>query len=377
MLKFLPYVAKNLLGHRTRTLMTVGGTALLMFLFVFVAAAQNGLDGMLNSRDDRLIVFQAYRFCPSSSQLPVYYEEAIRGVPGVKDVLPIKTVVNNCRASLDTVVFQGTDAKALPRARPNFRFLAGDWNSFQGQSNGAIIGRRFTERRGLSVGQPFTAAGVTVQVAGVFASEQPGEENVIYTHLPLLLNAKSPDDFHVTLFEVTLADPSTADATAEAIDGRLRDRFQVPTETKPQSAHYQNALGDLIDLIAMTRWLGAVCVGVVVVLVTNSVVMAAQDRVKEHAVLQTIGFSAPRIVGLMLGESCLISLAGGVLGVAACVAWLTWRPLAVSAEGVSLDFTVTPALAARGIGLALLVGLSAGLVPAWQAGRASIPSSLR
>lgn len=377
MLKFLPYVAKNLLGHRTRTLMTVGGTALLMFLFVFVAAAQNGLDRLLDGRDDRLIVFQAYRFCPSSSQLPVYYEEAIRTVPGVKDVLPIKTVVNNCRASLDTVVFQGTDPKALPRGRPNLQFIAGDWTAFQSQSNGALIGRRFAERRGLATGQSFTAAGITVQIAGVFASEQPGEENVIYTHLPLLLNAKNPDDFHVTLYEVTLANPATADVTAAAIDGRLRDRFQVPTETKPQKSHYQNALGDLIDLIAMTRWLGAVCVGVVVVLVTNSVVMAAQDRVKEHAVLQTIGFSAPRIVGLMLSESCLISVVAGAIGVTACVAWLTWRPLAVSAEGVSLDFAVTPALAAQGIGLALLVGVSAGLVPAWQAGRASIPSSLR
>ena len=82
-----------------------------------------------------------------------------------------------------------------------------------------------------------------------------------------------------------LHDPQQAEAVAAAIDAKVKDQFEVPTETKPQKAHYRTALADLLDLIGMTRWLGFVCVGVVVVLVANSVVMAAQDRVKEHAVL--------------------------------------------------------------------------------------------
>jgi putative ABC transport system permease protein len=375
--KFLPYIRKNIFGHRVRTLMTVAGTALLLFLFLFVSSIQDGLDRLLNSRDDKLVVFQAYRFCPSSSQLPVFYEDAIRDVAGVKDVLPIKVVVNNCRASLDTVVFHGVDAKLLPRARGHFRFLSGDWSAFAARTDAALVGRRIAERRGLVAGQSFTVAGITVTVAGIFTSDVSGEENVIYTHLPLLLNNQHHGEFHVTLFEVTLNDPQQADAVAKAIDAKIRDRFETPTETKPQKAHYQTALADLLDLIAMTRWLGVVCVGVVVVLVANSVVMAAQDRVKEHAVLQTLGYSGPRIFRLMLAESMLISLAGGVVGTAGCVAWLLWKPLSLSTEGVSIDFTASPMLAGWGIGLALFVGLVAGAFPAWQAGRAEIVSSLR
>ena len=377
MFKFFPYVRKNILGHRARSLMTVVGTALLLFLFLFVASIQDGLDRLLNSRDDKLIVFQAYRFCPSSSQLPVFYEDAVREVPGVKDVLPVKVVVNNCRASLDTVVFHGVDPKLLPRAREHFRFLSGDWSAFAGRTDAALVGRRIAERRGLSPGQSFTVAGITVTVAGVFASDVSGEENVIYTHLDLLLNNQHHAEFHVTLMEVVLNDPQQAETVAKAIDAKIKDRFEVPTETKPQKAHYQTALADLLDLIAMTRWLGLVCVGVVVVLVANSVVMAAQDRVKEHAVLQTLGYSGPRIFGLMLAESLLISLAGGIVGTAACVAWLLWKPLTLSTEGVSIDFVASPALAAWGMGLAAFVGLAAGAIPAWQAGRAEIVQSLR
>lgn len=377
MWKFLPYVRKNVVGHRVRSGMTVLGTALLLFLFLFVTAVQDGLNRVLDARDDRLVVFQAYRFCPSSSQLPVFYADTIRTVPGVKDVLPVKVVVNNCRASLDTVVFYGVDPKLLPAVRPNLRFLSGDWGAFQARTDAALVGRRIAERRGLKPGQSFTVAGITVQVAGVFASEAAGEENVIFTHLPLLVNAATHHEFHATLFEVTIDDPQQAAAVAAAIDTKLKDKFEVPTETKPQKAHYANALADLLDLIGMTRWLGFVCVGVVVVLVANSVVMAAQDRVKEHAVLQTLGFSGPRIVSLMLSESCLISFAGGVLGTAGCIAFLLAMPLSLSTEGVSIDFAASPALVAWGLGLSLVVGFVAGLVPAWQAGRAEIVTSLR
>src|SRR5947208_16137548 len=115
--------------------MTVLGTALLLFLFLVVTAIQSGLDRVLSARDDRLIVFQAYRFCPSSSQLPVFYEDAIRAVHGVKDVLPVKVVVNNCRASLDTVVFHGVEPKLLPRVRSHFRFLTGDWSALAARTD--------------------------------------------------------------------------------------------------------------------------------------------------------------------------------------------------------------------------------------------------
>lgn len=378
MLKFLPYVVKNLLGHRARTLLTVAGTAVLLFLFLFVASVQSGLQRLLDSRNDTLIVFQAYRFCPSSSQLPLFYEEAIRGISGVREVLPIKVVVNNCRASLDTVMFHGVDANRLSSVRSHFRFQSGDWSAFQSRQDAALVGRRMAERRKLQVGQDFSAAGVTVNVAGIFSSDQPGEENVIYTHLPLLmLGKKHHEELHATLYEVTLVDAQQAAPVAQAIDSKIRDRFQIPTETKPQKAHVQGALADLLDLIALTRWLGFVCVGVVLVLVANAVIMAAQDRVKEHAVLQTIGFSGPRIIGLMLTESTLISFIGGVVGVVTCAAWLHFHPMSLATEGASIDFTATASLIAAGLGMAALVGLAAGAVPALQAGRADIVTSLR
>src|SRR5205807_8979614 len=112
---------------------------------------------------------------------------------------------NNCRASLDTVVFYGVDPKLLPAVRPNLKFLSGDWAAFQARTDAALVGRRIAERRGLKPGQSFTVAGITVQVAGVFASDAAGEEHEIYTHVTFLANSGSHHDYHATLFAVRLA----------------------------------------------------------------------------------------------------------------------------------------------------------------------------
>src|SRR2546426_5627583 len=107
MLRFLPYILKSLWRQRLRTALTVSGTAVALFVFCFVGAVQEGLARLRHDRDAErsLIVFQANRFCPSTSKLPEDYADTIRQVPGVADVTPIKVVTNNCRASLDAVVF--------------------------------------------------------------------------------------------------------------------------------------------------------------------------------------------------------------------------------------------------------------------------------
>lgn len=55
---------------------------------------------------------------------------------------------------------------------------------------------------------------------------------MIYTHLPLLVNTASHHDYHATLFEATIDDPQQAAAVAAAIDARIKEKFEVPAETK-------------------------------------------------------------------------------------------------------------------------------------------------
>ena len=152
MLKFIPYVFKSLWRHRARTLLTVSGTAVALLVFCFIGAVQQGMLA-LTSGDDAgrtLIVFQENRFCPQSSRLPQDYESTIAKLPGVQEVVPVKVFTNNCRASLDAIVFQGLPPEKL-KAWRDIDLQSGNWSAFSGQDDAALVGIDVATRRGLSL----------------------------------------------------------------------------------------------------------------------------------------------------------------------------------------------------------------------------------
>ena len=378
MFKFFPYVLKNLWRQRTRTLLTVSGSAVALFLFSVVGAVQEGLDRLTRDRQNErtLIVFQANRFCPFTSRLPQDYERAIAKQAGVADVVPVQLFMNNCRASLDLVVFYGVPPAKLRTCR-NLRVVAGDWSDFEKRHDGALVGQALARRRGLAPGQKFSVGEVTVTVAGVFTSADPAEENYLYCNLDFLQRTRSLNAVGlVTQFEVLLNDGANADTVCRGIDEQCRGG-PVQTDTRTRGVFQANAVGDLVELIGFANYLGYACVGLVLALVGTTTVMAVQDRTREHAVLQTLGFSEGRIFGLVVSESVLVSLAGGVLGVALAQAGLALGGLAVGTEGVTIAFTPSWRLGLTGLAVSLAVGVLAGLVPAWQAARAEIVASLR
>jgi putative ABC transport system permease protein len=377
-LKFAPYVLKGLWRHRARTLLTVSGTAVALFVFAFVQAVQEGLARLTDdvAAGRSLVAFQANRFCPSTSKLPQDYAERVRKLPGVADAVPIKVFMNNCRASLDVVVFQGMPAEKVREARA-LTLLSGDWARFEGRRDAALVGRAIARRRGLAVGQRFSIGAVTVTVAGVFAAANPTDENFLFTHLEFLQRTPGLRSVGtVTQLEVRLADGADATAVAKAIDDMFRGG-PVATDTRPKGAFQARAVGDLVELIGLLRYLGYACVGLVLSLVATTTLMAVQDRVREHAVLQTLGYSGPRIFTLVIAESVIQSLAGGLLGLAAAVIVLATAGLAVGTEGVLIGFAPSVGVVLTGLAVTACVGVAAGVPSAWQAARADIVTALR
>ncbi len=378
MFKFAPYVLKSLLRHRARTLLTVSGSAVALFVFAFIGAAQKGLADMTRGKqaERTLIVFQANRFCPSTSRLPEDYAGTIRKLPGVKDVVPIQVYMNNCRASLDLVLFHGLPSEKLKTAR-NLKIVSGDREAFDRQTDAALVGQVLAERRGLSPGQKFTIGDITVAVAGVFAADTPAEENLLYCHLDFLQRAKGSNAVGlVTQHEVQLTEDADPEAVSRQIDAEFRtDR--AATDTKPKGVFQASVVGDLAELVGWASYLGYACLGLVLALVATTQVMAVQDRVREHAVLQAIGYSGPRVFGLVLSEGMIVSLAGGVVGVGVALAVLWWTRLAVGTEGVTIALSPSLTLAGQGLAVSAVVGLVAGVLPAWRAASAEIVVALR
>jgi putative ABC transport system permease protein len=378
MFRFIPYILKTLWRHRSRTLLTVSGSAVALFVFCFVGAVQQGMNDLKTQQESQqaLITFQIHKFCPATSHLPQDYQQTIAGISGVREVVPIQVFTNNCRASLDVVVFYGIPPKQLRRVR-DFQLESGSWDEFEKHQDTAVMGKAVAERRGKKVGDNIKIGELAVNIAGIYSSDNPSEENYIYTHLDYLQRGKDSNKVGtVTQFEVLLEPGVDSSAKCSEIDAVLRNR-QIETDTRPKGVFQAKSLGDLTQIIGMAHYLGYSCVALVLTLVATTTVMSVQDRIKEHAVLQTLGFTPTRVFCLVLSESVLLSIAGGVIGVGAAMLVLHFGGLAVGAEAVTIAFTPSIPVAAIGMAVATTAGFLAGLAPAWHAAHTQIVPALR
>lgn len=377
--RFIPFVLKQVVRHPLRSMLTVGGVATAMFLFVAVQAMQRGvhLATVEEAEDNTLVVYRKDRFCPFTSRLPQHYLDQIEKTDGVRTAMPMKVVINNCRTSLDVVTFRGVHvASFVEQHASQLHVVDGSLAQWEQRSDAALLGETLARRRGLNVGDRFDAAGVTSYVAGVVRSTEPQVENVAYVHLDFLQQATDRTLGIVTQFNVKVNEPSQLDTVASAIDD-LFHTAEVPTTTRSEKAFVAHVATDMIELIEFTRWVGYGCLAAVLALVGNAIVLSAQDRIKEHAILQTLGYKGGLIGRLIISEAIVVTLMGGTIGSIVALAIIHWTRFSMSVDGLSIPIEADPFLFLIGLLIAAALGVVAGLVPAWQAMRRPIAHCFR
>ena len=368
----------QLIRHRVRSLLTILGVASGMFLFTAVETLQRSLAKatQASAADTTLVVYRQNRFCPSASRLPEHYAEEIRRIDGVREVVPVQIVVNNCGASLDVVTFRGVPDHLLRKFAPEIRIIEGSEEAWLRRDDGALLGEAFAQRRKLKPGDRFDAAGVTVTVSGILRSPFAQDNNVAYVKLPFLQQASRAGLGVVTQFNVRVNDSKQLDSVATAID-ELFHSGQEPTDTRPEKAFFAETASELIELIGFTRWLGVGAVLAVAGLVANALLLVVRGRVKENAVLRTLGFPGRAIGWLVLSEGGMLGLAGGVVGVGMATAFLRWQSFTMGNEGQTLAIRPDATVLAIGVSASLLLGILASLWPAFQAMTQPIVKNLR
>lgn len=369
---------RQLTRHRVRSLLTIAGVAVGMFLYASVETMQYSLSRVTGeaSGDTTLVVYRENRFCPMTSRLPEHYVDDIRRIDGVVEALPIQITVNNCGASLDVITFRGVPAGTLRDYNPDLEIVEGSYTAWESRSDAALVGQHFARRRGLAPGDQFEAVGVRVWVAGIIASPSPQDNNVAYVHLPFLQQASRVGLGVVTQFNVRVKTPADLEPVADKIDA-LFAADSAPTDTRPEQAFFAQTAREMIELIGFTRWLGLGAVIAVLGLVANALLLAARTRVKESAIYQTIGFSRTSVGFIMVWEGALLGLAGGLIGCLSAALFFHFRGFTLGNEGLTLALTVSPTVLGYGLALSVGLGLLASIWPAIVAARKPIVRSLR
>jgi putative ABC transport system permease protein len=205
-------------------------------------------------------------------------------------------------------------------------------------------------------------------------SHLPNGECLIFhrEYLTELLPASDKQRDSVGTYLILAATPDQVPRVARAID-TLFDNSPYPTRTESEKEFGRSFLAFLGNI---KLFLAAICAAVtftILLVSANTVAMAVRERTREMGILRTLGYAPGEILQLVLGESVVISLAGGVVGLGIGYSLARW----MAAQGF-FGFTGMKWQAmAIVLGMAALIGLVAALIPALIAARKNVVESIR
>jgi putative ABC transport system permease protein len=177
----------------------------------------------------------------------------------------------------------------------------------------------------------------------------------------------------ISWFTIRVADPAQADQLAARVDQEFANS-PAETKTEPEGAFAQGFAQQVGDIgLIVTGILSAVFFTILLVS-GNTIAQGVRERTEELGVLKAIGFSNELVLALVLAESCLIALIGGVLGLGA--AWFLTLGGSPAPGLLPLFFIPTENLILGAV-LIIVLGLITGALPAIQAMRLGVADALR
>ena len=409
-MKFIPFVFKHLRKNWIRSLTTVLGMAVCIFLFCFLQSVLAEINGLLESRNaNRLITRHAVSLV---FNLPLSYAERMKSVPGVTRVattswfggsLPAKKEGKEAEegeesGSQDWSNFfpnMAVDAEPYFAMSPEFIVPPDQMREFMGDQKGAVVGRTLADKYGWKIGDRFHLESfippyrkpdgpfefVVRAIAETDLGKYPGTDlNIMFFHWKYLYEATG-QRVGAGTYTIEIDDPGRAGDISQAIDG-LFENSSARTHTETEKAFMASFISMAGNLAVLLNGIGLAVSFTILLVTANTMSMAVRERRTEIAVLKTLGFTSLQVMGLIVAEALLLGSLGGGLGVGASKAlfFAVTRipPLAMALAGFGLSsLDLKLAVGLIGFGVALLLGFLAGFAPAWNAYRSKITDMLR
>jgi putative ABC transport system permease protein len=381
----LGYNLKNLRIRWQVTLLAIFGIALVVTVFVFLAAMSSGFRIALRStgRADNAIVLQK----GSQSELGSGIDRGRAGLLAVDqriargaDGQPLASgeivVVASLPRKVDgaevNVLIRGVSLRAFD-VRGGIRIVRG--RNFTPGLAEVVVGARTSERFGLDVGSKVPLANQDWDVVGVFTSEGSGFESEIWGDVSVMSGPLRRQGVFQALV-VRLLDPATFDAFKKTYEEDPQVQVTITRERKfyeDQAGPTASALMGLAVFVSVVMGIGAVFGAM------NTMYAIVAARTREIGTLRALGFSRRSILLAFVMESVVLAFIGGLLG---CVLALPANGVTSATSGANFSelafaFRITPSALATGLIFAMVMGLVGGLLPAFRAARLPIASALR
>lgn len=377
-MRFFPLIFANLFRKKIRTTLTVGSFAVALFLFGLLIVVRGAFSGGLDlAGADRLVVINKTSII---QPLPLSYRDRLLKIPGIKLV-----TFDNWFGGVyqDERNFFPQFAISTETQREMFPELIvpdDQWNAFVADREGAVVGEGIAKRFGWKIGDRIPIRGTFIpgtwefNIRGIYHGKRPADDTTqFWFHWKYFDERKPFQKGFVGWYTVRIDDPGKAVEIVKTID---REFANSPWETKTDTeksfaASWVKQFGNIQFLILT---IGGVVFFTLLLVTGNTMAIAVRERVGELAVLKALGYSDVFVLVLVLAESLLVALVGGVLGMTlAKLFTLAGDPT----RGLLPFFYLPGGAIAAGMAVALVVGIVSGMLPAVTAMRLRVVDALR
>ena len=361
---------RNSLRHKLRSVLTILGIGVAVMAFALLRTVVTAwYAGVEASAANRLITRHAVSFV---FPLPLAYRDRIARVPGVNKVTyaiwfsGVYVDKNQFFARL------GVDSETFFDVYPEFLIDKEQFEVFKRERNAAIIGIDIAQRYNLKIGDIMPVEGDIFPgqwefvVRGIYTprdqTTDPATMMFHYKYIEERIRQEMPDRAgEIGWYIVRIDDPENSAAISEEID-KLFANSRAETKTETERAFQQSFLSAASAIITAMNIMSFVIIGIILLVLGNTMVMSARERTHEYAVLKALGFSAAQIFFLIAGESLILSLLGSALGLGVTLPAVAGFEKALP-KGCFPVFYFKPETVVMACAAGLLVGVVASLIP--------------
>jgi putative ABC transport system permease protein len=383
-MKTLKYIWRNVTRNKLRTSLTIlsiGFSLALMTVLHGFMVTQSAW-GDEAKKYNRIVALNIQGF---SGRLPISYVEKVRGMEGIVDAVPYAWYggLYKDEAQMSFAQF-ATDAEHAFNVWDEFKIAPEELKAWQEDNQGCVADRTLAEQQGWKIGDKiplrstFYTFPLDLTLVGLF--DAPNNTGQIWFHWKYLdeglRNLKARGDGNAGMLYAKTKTAASIPELVKKIDAEYASsEFPVRTQTEAAFAQmFSDMMGNVQGFI---QSIGIAVVFSLSLVAANAMAMSMRERTTEIAVLKAIGFPRARVMRMILGESCMIALLGGVLGIAIGCGFLE---LGHRANPQMFAFSVASLVGAWMLVLLAVaagIGFVSGIVPSVRAAQLSVVDGLR
>jgi len=383
-MKFFPLIWSNLQRKKLRTALTVLSILVAFVLFGLLAAIKQALAGGVGMASaDRLMV----RHKVSIIQLlQASYKERMERIPGVA-LATHQTWFGGVYQDPKNFFMQNpVEPEDFLSMHPEMILAPEQKKAWLSTRTGAIVGRQTAEKFHWKIGDQVPIKSPIwhksdgsdtwdFDIVGIYdAKDNSVDLTSLFFRYDYFDEARPASQRgQVGWYTIRIKDPSQATEISKRVDAEF-ENSDAETKTEPEGAMAQEWAAQVGNIALIVAGILSAVFFTILLVTGNTMAQAVRERTGELGVLKAIGFTNAQVVGMVLAESCLLTVLGGLAGLG--LAWLVVANGDPTHGSLPMFFLPKRDLL-TGLGGSLLLGLLTGIVPAWQAMRLQVAAALR